>query len=169
MSRDHRVLEALLQMTVERGCTPAEAAEARARIAEIVKRTGIDVATLGRTHGTAWGSSDWAERATRRAAERRAARAEAERAEAEAAAKKEAEEVARKAAAAAREALLRAQPSMRRLVDLISHGGLTGAELAARMGLQPHTVRAMICRLRQAGVRIEAGGTQGGKTIYRYR
>ncbi|WP_169791208.1 DUF3489 domain-containing protein [Rubellimicrobium mesophilum] len=45
--------------------------------------------------------------------------------------------------------------------------GATLADLRAATGWQPHTVRAALTRLRQAGLAIERSRSDAGRTVYR--
>ena len=51
--------------------------------------------------------------------------------------------------------------SQRRIIDMLQTGSNSAATLASLLGIQPHTLRATITRIRQAGVAIRTARRQG--------
>jgi hypothetical protein len=153
-------ISALMRMTVDRGCTPHEAATARERAAFIAKRLGLNLETFvpepegARPRRV---TPEWAETVAKKAHERNEAYKRWRAAEAAEAAQRAQEFVKR------REKL---PPQPRLLLDLLTSDSWTSAELGRALGdLKEHTVRAMISGLRKAGFKINRTKRQR-ETVY---
>lgn len=153
----HQTISALLRMTVDRGCTPHEAATAKERAKAIAERLGLTLeAFAAKPDGL-----DWARAAETKSRARNATYEAQQRADAKAKSYARAREIER---------WCHLQFSLSWLAETIYDYETAGADLdtlVKRFGLEPHTIRAMICRLRKAGVPI-ASIKRGRKTFYRY-
>lgn len=189
-------LRALLNMTEARGCTPHEAEVALHRATAVAARLGTTLDDFRRDARSAEpprtrparpaSQPSWAQaaEAARQARQREYEREQAEAKRYEEEANRRWEEARRRADERARilaehvrqqrEAAERyrrtgdsmLQPAWRRLLGLLRQDTWTAAELGAILGLEPHTVRAMISRMRTVGgVKIHTT-KRGRETAY---
>lgn len=159
----HATIAALLRMTVDRGCTPHEAATAKDRAKAIAARLGLDLETYV-SRPEAPRHEDFMRRQRADQAEReRRAREEFERMRREQHAR-EYEEARR---------FFSLPPQQARLIEILQKlyaTGRSGAHVDTLRwslgGLEPHTVRAMISRLRKAGFKIRTTRVDGGAAYF---
>lgn len=158
----HQTISALLRMTEARGCTPHEAATAKGRAQAIAARLGLSLETFVPKPEAPHRAAGWTAR-------------ESQAQTWEAAERKRAWEARRQRERDYEDAKrwFSLQPQQRRLAEIFQtlwEHGRAGAPievLAFALGnLEPHTVRAMIHRLRKIGFSIRTERVDGRAVYY---